>query len=634
MLSPIRIFLGGMGIFLGLMQSSAQQYISLHPIKLEQSEGISSIWMKPQLYSIDVSELFHSVNERSTDNTIHIKLPDYEKAFDIVPHEIRSDNYLLRTASGFQRTAPYVKTFKGISLDGVDEFRMTLDSQFIEVVFTQGDNLYYIEQARHYNSRYVSDAIIFYKDTEQPVELLKCGVKETGNHNLQRRGTDSCNIFSCINISSAIANDYLTYERKNSDVNEVENFNLSVLNTVQMLYDDEFDEEINLTISEIFISDCPTCDIWGDNTTSSLVHDFADVVDSVFNSNFDIASLWVWRLSTAAGVAIGSSCDTRRSTNILKSTYTGNAARVVQAHEIGHNLGAFHDTDCCHVMYPTAIPSATTWSDRSQGSINRKLERCFYNNICDGYPVPEVHVEILEECVPGLVLFADSSNVDTRCWYFEDGTAMYHDSNNILVDYLGQTFNADVILEVTDSLGRSSRRRTSVSIVGDPDATMFPGEGGWDYPSVSFSSACFGSSFWDFGNGDTTTSMYPYYTYDAPGIYTVTHICENMCGIDTAQMVLDFSMSSIQSNESSSGLSVIYPNPASTYVIIEHNVSLPYIFQMTDVQGRFIQINQTVLSEREYIIRFPEPIADGVYFIRGTSSELSFSKMLFVDSGY
>jgi hypothetical protein len=79
---------------------------------------------------------------------------------------------------------------------------------------------------------------------------------------------------------------------------------------------------------------------------------------------------------------------------------------------------------------------------------------------------------------------------------------------------------------------------------------------------------------WYFGDGDSSMSFSPVYTYKQYGMYTMKLVATNQCGHDTATMIVILkSNSSIQNSDLKDIL--IYPNPVSSLV----NFDVKFDFQ-------------------------------------------------------
>jgi Zn-dependent metalloprotease len=93
---------------------------------------------------------------------------------------------------------------------------------------------------------------------------------------------------------------------------------------------------------------------------------------------------------------------------------------------------------------------------------------------------------------------------------------------------------------------------------------------------------------WYFGDGDSSMSYNPVYTYKQYGTYTMRLIASNQCGHDTATMIVILkSNSSVQNVESANIL--VYPNPVSSFLNFDFKFDFQEAYaKVYDVTGRLI----------------------------------------------
>lgn len=134
----------------------------------------------------------------------------------------------------------------------------------------------------------------------------------------------------------------------------------------------------------------------------------------------------------------------------------------------------------------------------------------------------------------------------------------------------------------------------------------------------NYSTGAFGSHFWDFGDGDTSTLLAPNHVYTNPGnIHLVYIVTDTLNCSDTASIdfVIDslghikrgnisFSLqvinktntwTSVKETEKNSNSLKVYPIPASDQISIENSVSTDVKFSIYDASGRLIE-QQTIDS--------------------------------------
>ncbi|MGQ0827848.1 MAG: S8 family serine peptidase [Bacteroidota bacterium] len=146
--------------------------------------------------------------------------------------------------------------------------------------------------------------------------------------------------------------------------------------------------------------------------------------------------------------------------------------------------------------------------------------------------------------------------------------------------------------------------------------------------SVKFTSTSTAATSWswDFGDGGTSTLEHPGHKYTANGSYNVQLIVSNQCGIDTIIKVI--TITSVGLNNSTTTASKIYPNPASSKLLIElasGTSNYKGEIRVMDVTGRIVRSSQ--VDGNQFIIDI-SALDNGIYFIvmKSTNEVFRFLK--------
>ena len=415
---------------------------------------------------------------------------------------------------------------------------LTFDRDFIYGFIEVGNVSYYIEPLNYFiPSAEKSDFIMYSTNDIIEDTSLKCGYelqKEKLEAYRQNAGHHSNDLRTglCYFIRYAIAADYSMVQQYGS-VAGVQNHNIGVVNNVQTNYDDDFADQFTYQISEQWISNCTTCDPWTSSTDSgAFLDDFTAWAISGFTTTHDIGGCWSHRDFDGGTIGlawVGTVCTQYRYHVLQDFSTNANLKRVMNAHEIGHNFDASHNTG---IMAPS-VSNTNTWSGTSINEIENFYMSlsCLDNCTSPNPPLAEFNYSVNSNCAPASVSFINlSSNASTYLWEFEGGTPSTSTAFEPTVTW-DESGTYNVTLTAYD--GASSNTVTLPIVL---DVIQLP-ESDFTYTnngnSVTFS--FLGSNAytfsWDFGDGSPVSSEpNPTHTYAVNGNYTVTLTVTNPCG--------------------------------------------------------------------------------------------------------
>lgn len=128
-----------------------------------------------------------------------------------------------------------------------------------------------------------------------------------------------------------------------------------------------------------------------------------------------------------------------------------------------------------------------------------------------------------------------------------------------------------------------------------------------------------GTSFsWNFGDGMNSTETDPVHTYTSNGMYVVQLIVTDAFGCsDTISQQVVIESLGLAENELSEVMNV-YPNPFLDQLVVENELIIPFVVEVTDVQGKQVllldtQEGQTVIPTGNWM--------QGIYFIKCTLND-------------
>ncbi len=152
----------------------------------------------------------------------------------------------------------------------------------------------------------------------------------------------------------------------------------------------------------------------------------------------------------------------------------------------------------------------------------------------DAAPYPAFSASVTAGCNPLTVQFTDNgTNAASWNWEFPGGTPATSDLPDPTVTY--QTAGIfPVILHVVTDEGDSFtvEQPNLISINASPQPGFIYSVDG---PTVIFDNTSTGGGdyFWSFGDGGTSDNINPVHTYASTGIFPVTLVMQNACGLDS-----------------------------------------------------------------------------------------------------
>ena len=241
------------------------------------------------------------------------------------------------------------------------------------------------------------------------------------------------------------------------------------------------------------------------------------------------------------------------------------------------------------------------------------------------FPQASFSVENNEGCAPLVVQFFDTSSgsVDSRNWVFEGGDPQTSTLQNPIVTY-SEPGSYDVKLEVGNSAGTNNVTAVGiVTVLGEPTADFsytINSDGSISFINTSQDADTY---LWDFGDGVTTTTTSPIYTYEELGTYLVTLQASNACG--TVETVLEIDIISSLDIFLTNGDLLIYPNPSSGLFFMEWRGAIdyfkPFSWSLWTITGQVIEKGQVLNPNTSLESIDIDDQPDGVYMLRLENEE-------------
>ncbi|MBK7871300.1 MAG: PKD domain-containing protein [Saprospiraceae bacterium] len=362
------------------------------------------------------------------------------------------------------------------------------------------------------------------------------------------------------------------------NVETLENYVLGILNNVHTNYDEEFEHTIRFKAVTLYISTCATCDPWAPLTDYlQLLANFRDWSNGGgFEIIYDLATLWTGRVldnNIGGGGYFGGLCSNQRYQLLRRYSANAGLMRALQAHELGHNLNARHDTDGSPYIMAPRIQDVHEWSSVSLNTINT-----YFNNVvnaqncvsaCDNLTAPQAAfiTTSTSGCAPLTVQFINQSAVNANSWQwlFPEGLTSF-DKNPVATFTAPGTYKVQLV--ASNPIGFDTTE-TLILVKDRPDgAFSINSTEGSAMITTTNSSADATNYLWRFGDGKTSTDANPTHIYTSDGNYTVTLIAQNECGNDTTTQSVNISTAptadfSAQMTSGCAPLTVQFQNNAS-----------------------------------------------------------------------
>jgi len=127
-------------------------------------------------------------------------------------------------------------------------------------------------------------------------------------------------------------------------------------------------------------------------------------------------------------------------------------------------------------------------------------------------------------------------------------------------------------------------------------------------------SAAASGSFWNFGDGTTSTSVNPQHTFPSAGTYNVTLTVVNICDTDSITQQVTVSMQGIASNSDTKPY-LIYPNPVNDYLNVLFYKDTDYQIDVINTLGQIVYSEKIKTQTGQTYKLNTTTFKQGLYFI-------------------
>jgi PKD repeat protein len=530
------------------------QSVQLTKVSADQKSPLNKVFFEYKLLKIEYSQLKSAMSSRGNQHWIHLTGPEMDWNLEMYEHDIHSPRFVSRVATdnGIITTSKkpantpmigYLRSTRG------GNAKLVVADNYIAGMVEQGGAKYFIEPANGIDPALSPNVLVIYNSDHiiQNTEI-QCGF-DLYKHNqriFEEQGGEQkiTERNHCVQVEIAISNDFTVFQKRGSQA-AVENWNTTILTLMQDNWDNEFQHGIEFVQSASFVAVSAGSDPWnGINVIDVQLDQHRSWGQGGgYGQVFDVATNWSTKYKTGAvGLAwLGVVC-TSLKYNVC-SDYGGSNGCIKQlmAHELGHNFNANHDAGGSPFIMAPAVNCTNAWSNTSISSINGHVNSRGCLGICAGGNAPQADFfgNPTEACVPFVVQFTDLSTNDPTSWQwtFPGGTPSSSTLKNPSVQYKAYGMY-DVTLKATNTYGSNTVTFKQYIFAKEK-------------PKANFSKVIIGRSAyftnlslyssnveWNFGDGETSNDENPFHEYADDGVYTVTLLAENECGLHEMKMTV------------------------------------------------------------------------------------------------
>lgn len=610
--------------------------ISSTDIQMRMSQSFS----KYTLIEADAAAIYTSILNDDYSWVLELDKP-YN--LDLVPTNLLGKNYLLTSAkdqsiidNNATRAIPLQGQVEG---DSQSEVRLTIGRDMIYGFIKENGKTIFVEPIWYYDLSFPKGVYVVYDADDALVKEGNCGVTDV-EHKYNEMGLQEKTLMGqCLDIEVAIASDFSIFEKYGSSIEHVENRNIGVMNNVQGLYDDEFENGLFFVLVEQFVSDCESCDpLNAGNNAIPIIQSFENWGPSGFVNAHDIGSFWSTRdyylsgehllgLAGTSGVCAG------HRYNILKD-FSANAdlIRTLTAHEFGHNMGSSHDAASSNYIMQPSVSTSTTWSNSSITAINNKSNSANCLSPCS--PVASFTQDTTVICDSMSIGFSNlsSANAESFMWMFEGGTPSTSMEENPVVVYdTPGVYGVTLVAAVGDS-SHEIVKQELIQVYERPTAgfSFSVEENLYTFTNESIGALTY---MWDFGDGVMSTEENPSHMFTESDSVNISLTVTNANGCSDMYTVEE-NVVFVSSNDFSTGNQfTVFPNPVKEVLGInfQGNYMGEISYRIYDMYGKLLLNNEFNKSQERFVqtINLPQ-LAAGTYVLQLSLGEDSLYRKIVV----
>ena len=379
-----------------------------------------------EYYIIDIPT--NQIYQYLSDGDVHeITLKFYDIIFNIKiwENDLISDNATVRTSDGLKygKAEFGVKTFDLIASNG-ERGALTIGRNYISGIIGK----FCIQPLHEIVGGSTKNQYVLFNESDvlDFVHLVCTQENSTISSNpIETRSTQ------CFKGDVDIADDYSMYLLRNSSITDVQDWNISKLNTTKTRFDNEFSNPIQYSLDEQFIVTSEAAEPWPINISiNQLLTEFAtwgEGTGNYSNPGFETspnqASLWTNRtnITSPFGISYTGQFCSYYGYSVIKQV--SSLSDLLQTHEMGHGMEMKHVSpdDTQYYMNATISMNSNKWKSSNATEIQTYLASNVCNKpllFCPALPIELQKLEIADDnCKDIIIKWTTLSEENTA--YFE-----------------------------------------------------------------------------------------------------------------------------------------------------------------------------------------------------------------------
>ena len=460
------------------------------------------------------------------------------------------------TANGYvdEDPDPRIETYRGYNANfGGGEVALTFGYNYLSLMFKEGEETYYLEQAMHeFNQLGPNTCVLYGSHGYKPYGKVRCNAEMA--HDLgqdKQEAVPDPNTYRnqrCWEVDIAMACDFAFANSYGGKANAEARLT-AIVNLMQTdwVYPKQIADYI-WGITTIFVPEAANRDPFASaNSIDQLQGLLAANAPNIFFGGFDISTVWTNKFTRTPvyNAPQAGACTLNPYTACTEFVKDNAIVRSLQSHAMGHAFNAAHDgAGSPFIMAPEIVGNAQ-WSNPSQFTIYERaynIRGCLIDCSGGNIPVAEFSGDPVEGCIPVVVQFTNmSSNATSYKWSFPGGTPASSTLKDPIVIYNSPGSYSVELQAINAKCSTKVEKLTYITIKDKPRGVRFiyGAANGTNEVELFAFADCADLYKWKFHDGTTDEGDYVIHTYPKEGSFEVELCASNDCGETCVKQKID-----------------------------------------------------------------------------------------------